>query len=139
MRARSELDLRVPKRVSALLDAAIRAARKQAGRWIPGGEALARVARHFSDTWEEAVKERNTARNRVMARDRGFCQVPGCSRAGGHLHHVIPRSAGGGDDPENTVAICPPHHLHGIHRGYIRVRGRAPDHLEWQLGVRPRA
>jgi 5-methylcytosine-specific restriction endonuclease McrA len=137
MRARAELDLRVPKRVGALLDAAVRSARKQAGRWIPSGEALALVAKHFADTWREAVKVRNTRRNQVIARDNGFCQVPGCSRAGGHSHHIISRAAGGSDDKENQVGTCPPHHLHAIHRGYVRVSGRAPDHLAWELGVRP--
>jgi len=28
------------------------------------------------------------------------------------------------------------HHPHGVHRGWIRVSGRAPDHLVWELGER---
>jgi len=50
-----------------------------------------------------------------------------------HTHHIIPRSGGGTDEPENLVALCAFHHLVGIHEGYIRVRGRAPDGLTWEL------
>src|SRR5207237_10776238 len=34
----------------------------------------------------------------------------------------------------NLVSLCAAHHLHGVHLGYIRVRGRAPDRLRWELG-----
>jgi hypothetical protein len=37
------------------------------------------------------------------------------------------------------VSLCAGHHLHGIHRGYIRVSGRAPDGLAWELGEEVRA
>jgi hypothetical protein len=69
-----------------------------------------------------------------VERDRGFCQVPGCSRAAAHAHHVTFRSRGGGDEPENLVSVCAAHHLHGIHRGWIRVSGTAPDGLRWEVG-----
>jgi len=36
----------------------------------------------------------------------------------------------------NLVFVCPTHHLDGIHRGFVRVTGRAPDDLEFALGVR---
>jgi 5-methylcytosine-specific restriction endonuclease McrA len=62
--------------------------------------------------------------------------VPGCSRPAAHAHHVTFRSRGGGDDPSNLVALCAPHHLHGVHRNWIRVRGQAPDQLVWELGER---
>jgi hypothetical protein len=134
MCARSEVLVRVPVRVAALFDAAIRAARDAAGRWISPGEALARIAAHFVETWEGAVKRRTTRSRRVLARDRGWCQVPGCSRAATQAHHVEPRARGGGDEPENQVALCAAHHLHGVHRGYLRVRGQAPGALAWELG-----
>jgi hypothetical protein len=72
----------------------------------------------------------------VVARDRGFCQVPGCSRAAAHAHHVLFRSLGGEDVEENLVALCAAHHLHGVHLGWVRVFGKAPDRLTWHLGVR---
>jgi len=60
--------------------------------------------------------------------------VPGCSRAAAHAHHVRFRSAGGTDEAGNLVALCAAHHLHGVHAGYLRVRGRAPSSLVWELG-----
>jgi len=94
------------------------------------------VAAKFIETWKAELAERSTPHRRVLARDGGRCQVPGCSRAALHAHHVLYRSRGGGDEEENLVAMCAAHHLHGVHRGYVRVRGRAPDGLRWQLGVR---
>jgi 5-methylcytosine-specific restriction endonuclease McrA len=58
------------------------------------------------------------------------------TRTAAHAHHVLYRSHGGGDEPENLVALCAAHHLHGVHRGYVRVHGRAPDGLRWELGAR---
>ncbi len=136
MCARGELDLRVPSRIAALLGAALRAAREDAGRWISPGECLERVARHFIETWGPALAERSTLQKKVLERDRGLCQVPGCSRAAAQVHHVAYRSAGGTDEPGNLVSLCAAHHLHGVHMGWIRVRGEAPDRLRWQLGDR---
>jgi hypothetical protein len=62
MCARGELDLRVPREVGALLNAAIRAAREAAaGSWLSPGECLTRIAEHFVETWEEALAERSNA------------------------------------------------------------------------------
>jgi hypothetical protein len=136
--ARGELALRVPRRVHVLLLAALRAARaaQRGGEpWLRPGECLARIAGHFIETWQEALKERSTRQRRVLARDGGFCQVPGCSRPAAHVHHVTYRSRGGGDEDENLVSLCAAHHLHGVHLGYLRVRGNAPDGLRWDLGV----
>jgi hypothetical protein len=41
------------------------------------------------------------------------------------------RSHGGGDEPGNLVSLCAAHHLHAVHLGWLRVRGRAPDRLRW--------
>ncbi len=136
MCARGELDLRVPRGVGALLDAAIRAAREAAGSWISPGECLTRIAEHFAETWEKPLAERSTPQKKVLARDAGLCQVPGCSRAAVHVHHVLYRSRGGLDDECNMVSLCAAHHLHGVHRGWVRVHGQAPDGLTWELGVR---
>ncbi len=118
-----------------LLQAAFRAARTASGRPLSRSECIEAIARHFVDTWKPLVVTRNTVQKRVPARDRGFCQVPGCSRAAVHAHHVLFRSLGGGDEPQNLVSLCAAHHLHGVHMGWIRVRGRAPDELRWQLGA----
>ena len=135
MCARGELDLRVPRRVHRLLCAAFRAARSAEGRWLSPGTCLTRIAEHFIETWRPALRERSTPHRKVLARDGGYCQVPGCSRPAAHAHHVVYRSRGGGDDPANLVSLCAAHHLHGVHAGYVRVRGRAPGALRWELGA----
>jgi hypothetical protein len=137
--ARGYIDLRVPAGVRGLLGDAMRAARKDAGKWIPAEECLRRIAQHFIDTWKPALKRRNTVQRRVAKRDHGLCLVPGCSRAMGHVHHIVFRSRGGDHDPTNLVCMCAAHHLHGIHEGQIRVSGKAPDQLRWALtsAVRP--
>jgi len=139
MCARPELSLRVPRRVGRLLDAALRAAREAAGEWLGAGECLERVAAHFVETWKGALSGKPTRHQRVLERDGGRCQVPGCSRAAVHAHHVLYRSRGGEDDPSNLVSLCAAHHLHGVHRGFLRVKGRAPDRLRWGLGESSRA
>jgi hypothetical protein len=139
MCARGELDLRVPRGVGTLLDIAVRAAREASGYWLSPGECLARIAEHFVETWEEALAERSTRQEKVLARDAGFCQVPGCSRAEAHVHHVLYRSRGGADEESNMVSLCAAHHLHGVRRGWVRVRGQVPEGLTWELGVRPGA
>jgi hypothetical protein len=132
---RNELSLRVPCRVSALVAAAVRAASEVEGTRLAPGRALGLVARHFVDTWKPALATRSTPARRAIARDRGLCQVPGCSRAAVHAHHVVFRSRGGGDEEANLVSLCAGHHLHGVHGGVLRVRGRAPEALEWELGL----
>jgi hypothetical protein len=131
MRGRGELRVRVPERLVQLLGEVVQAARAAAGGWIPSGECLERAARHFVEVWKDALAERNTLHKRVLERDRGLCQVPGCSRAAVHAHHVVFRSQGGADAEENLVSLCAPHHLHGVHRGFLRVRGEAPGGLAW--------
>jgi hypothetical protein len=130
----SALDLPVPRRVRLLLDAAVRAARMGSDRWLTPGACLGIVAQHFIDTWRGAVPRRRSRQQRVVDRDGGRCRVPGCSRPAAHVHHVVFRSAGGGDEEENLVSLCAAHHLHGVHLGWIRVRGEAPDALAWELG-----
>ena len=85
------------------------------------------------DTWQEAVSPPRTPQAKAIARDRGLCQAPGCSRAALHAHHVQFRSAGGGNELTNLTALCAAHHLVAVHRGYVRVRGQAPDGLRWEV------
>lgn len=133
MCARDEVALRLPSRVASLLDSALRAAQLAAERPLTPGEALEAIADHFIATWKPLLAERNTVQKRVLARDRGHCQVPGCSRAAIHVHHVAFRSHGGGDEPENLVGLCAAHHLHAVHVGWVRVSGKAPNRLRWSF------
>jgi hypothetical protein len=73
----------------------------------------------------------------VLERDAWLCLVPGCSsRASLHDHHVLFRSAGGSDAAENRVTLCAFHHQRCLHAGLLRVTGRAPDELVFELGLR---
>jgi hypothetical protein len=49
------------------------------------------------------------------------------------VHHIITRAQGGTHDPWNLVSLCTAHHLHGVHDGWIRLSGKAPDQLCWEL------
>src|SRR2546428_904564 len=137
MCARRMLGMPMPLRVLELAEVALRAARREAGRWIPPGECLRMIAEHFCAVWEPILEGKSTVQKEVLERDRGLCQVPGCSRIAAHAHHIQFRSAGGGDEPENLVSLCAAHHLQCVHNGWVRVTGKAPDQLRWQLGVRP--
>ncbi len=135
MCARDKVSVLVPRRIAGLFDEACRAAMHQEGQWMAPGDCLGRLCDHFVAEWEGILDRRNTPQRRAIERDRGFCQVPGCSRAAVHAHHVVWRSRGGHDEPENLVSLCAGHHLHGIHAGYIRVSGRAPDQLRWEVAA----
>jgi len=137
MCTRGELDLRVPARVRILLAAAFGAARNAADRWLTPGECLKTIAQHFVDTWGPAVRERQTPRAEALARDRGFCLYPKCSRPAAHGHHVKYRSRGGSDDLPNLASLCAVHHLRGVHGGWIRLTGSAPDKLRWEIVTAP--
>ena len=46
------------------------------------------------------------------------------------------RSKGGSDEASNRVTLCAFHHLRGVHEDRLRIRGRAPDGLIFELGLR---
>lgn len=110
------------------------------GLAIDGSEALAVIADHFVEVarahmlpFEREWKDR--LRREVLVRKAGLCAVPGCSRAAVHLHHIVFRSRGGGDEATNLVGLCACHHLHGVHLGYLEVTGRAGERLHWKVGT----
>ncbi|MGA8891083.1 MAG: HNH endonuclease signature motif containing protein [Anaeromyxobacteraceae bacterium] len=134
MCARGRVSILAPRRVAALFDDACAAVIRTEGRWLRPEECLSRLCDHFLRAWEGLRERRRTPQRRAIERDGGLCQVPGCSRAAVHAHHVTWRSRGGGDEEENLVSLCAGHHLHGVHRGYVRVSGQAPDGLRWEIG-----
>jgi len=135
MCARWELTIRMPRRIAELLVLVIRAARAACpGRNLRQGDCLAIASAHFITTWGPSVTAKETPHRRVIARDGGCCQVPGCSRAAVHAHHIDFRSHGGSDAPENLVSACLVHHLRCLHQGRLRVTGTAPLALAWELG-----
>jgi hypothetical protein len=65
-------------------------------------------------------------RRAVLARDQHRCRVPGCNHATYvDVHHVVPRSEGGRNEPANLLTLCGAHHR-AAHRGEI-VIGRNRD------------
>ena len=136
MCARGSFNCWMTVSVAEVVKAAFRAVRAEAKRWLWAGECLFRLAEHFVETWRAHLKDARTVQQRVRARDNHLCQVPGCSRASVHSHHIIPLSQGGTDDPWNLVSLCAAHHLLGIHGGRMRVSGTAPDKLTWEFGLR---
>jgi hypothetical protein len=65
----------------------------------------------------------------VWARDKGRCQTPGCRSARClEIHHIIPVSAGGSNDPSNLTLRCSACHT-AHHDGRLTISGTAPDHI----------
>jgi hypothetical protein len=94
------------------------------------GAALEAMFDHVIDTWWLS----SPREYRVFERDGYRCTVPGCtSQRNLHAHHVLFRSAGGGDDLSNLTTLCAAHHQRGVHAGVIRISGRAPDGLVFEL------
>ena len=136
MSARGRVSLWMTESVASLLKGTFRALRAAAKRWMWAEQCLVALAAHFIDTYKHLLTWATTLHHRIRERDRHCCQVPGCSRPAVHAHHIKARSQGGTDDEWNLVSLCAAHHLHGIHSGRIRVRGRAPDALVWEFDLR---
>jgi hypothetical protein len=106
------------------------------GRAASQGDAFEAMLDHAIVAWG-GDDERVRRSWRVFARDGWRCTVPGCSGYRNlHDHHVVFRSAGGSNDESNRTPLCAWHHLRGVHAGRVRVRGRAPNRLLFELGLR---
>jgi hypothetical protein len=60
-------------------------------------------------------RDLGAARTAVRERAGGRCEaaIEGvCTGSGAHAHHVLRRSQGGPDTPENLLWLCPPCHGH---------------------------
>jgi hypothetical protein len=129
-RVDARISVVMPASIAALLDDAIEGCRHAIEpRW----RGFERILAHAWLTWMALPQHENP----VYARDSHRCQVPGCRCRGPlHAHHVWFRSKGGPDWSWNLTSVCEKHHR-SIHLGDIRVHGRAPDKLVWELGCRP--
>jgi hypothetical protein len=137
MRAARKLAMPVPRRLAVLLAAAAQAVRDLAGCVVPLGRCLAIIAAHFIGVWNDHVKAPRTWSQKVRARDKGLCVVPGCSHPAPDGHHVEFRSRGGSNDGANGMGSCRFHHHRCIHAGYMHVEGSAPDDLRFFVGGKP--
>ncbi len=123
----------------AVLCTVRRVMERDTGKLPTAGQALGAMLDHALSSWG-ALDGKVAARHRVFDRDGWRCAVPGCtSMQNLHDHHIRFRSAQGSDALENRVTLCAFHHLRGVHAARLRCRGRAPDGLTWQMGIRPGA
>jgi len=138
------LEIRAPREVARLFRALLctlrRALERETGRLPSEGEAFQAMLDHALREW--GVDEPWLARwakrvSPVFERDGWRCTVPGCSAQRNlHAHHIVFRSRGGGDEPANLTTLCAFHHQRGTHGGLLTVRGRAPDALTYEVGLR---
>jgi hypothetical protein len=139
------LTLTAPKDVARLFRAVLcslrRALERETGQLPSEGQALEAMLDHALLSWgadDPRLLKRIRKKYRVFERDGWRCTVPGCSsRKNLHAHHIVFRSAGGSDAPENQTTLCAFHHQRGVHAGRVRVEGSAPGGLRYELGLRP--
>jgi hypothetical protein len=141
--ATQQLAWRVPHDVAALFSAVRETLRSrlraERGRCLTDGEVFDGLLDCALLAW--TLRDRRARRlDPVIERDGYRCAVPGCtSRRNLHDHHLRFRSAGGSDAPDNRITLCAFHHQRCLHAGLLRVHGRAPDDLVFELGLRPGA
>jgi hypothetical protein len=131
--AAGKLVARLPERIALTLATAFKAVRAAEDPWMSDGACLVELARHYLAVWKPLLPKRKTRSQRIRERDGHRCSVPGCSRKAMQAHHLEARSQGGSDADDNLGGLCAHHHLVGVHGGYLRVRGKAPDALTWEL------
>jgi 5-methylcytosine-specific restriction endonuclease McrA len=52
----------------------------------------------------------SAVREQVRRRSRGLCEFGGCPTRAAHMHHRLPRSAGGPHTVDNLADLCGSHH-----------------------------
>jgi hypothetical protein len=134
-----------PQDVARLFDAVLctlrRAIERETGQLASEADAFEAMLDHALASWKvddrwlrTRMKKRHYA---VFDRDDWRCVFPGCtSRRNLHAHHIVFRSAGGGNELPNLTTLCAFHHQQGVHQGTVTVRGQAPDGLEFEPGTR---
>ena len=84
------------------------------------------------DSWKHAMRC-EVAYVHICERDGYRCTSPVCTRRDVTPHHLVFRSAGGDDSPENVTGACVWCHLEGIHHG--RLSAIAPaSRISWVIG-----
>jgi hypothetical protein len=140
LEATQELAWRVPSAVARLYHAVRGTLRmrlhRESPRSLGDGETFDAMLDLALASW--TLRDPRAPRpDAVIERDGYRCAVPGCtSRCELHDHHIRYRSAGGPDASWNRVTLCAFHHQRCLHAGLLRIRGRAPDALVFELGVR---
>jgi len=118
---------------------ACRAVRSRSERFPPWVAAFV-VSKTALEQWVLTDPGRIPTERRILERDGWRCRAPGCSsRRSLEVHHIRFRSRGGSNASWNLVTLCHAHHHHALHRGTLRVTGRAPHALVWEIGCSPDA
>ncbi|MFN7965298.1 MAG: HNH endonuclease signature motif containing protein [Acidobacteriota bacterium] len=112
-----------------------RAARtfSNASRRLPAWVGLLAMLEEFCATHDLADR-RSASWSEVFVRSGHRCEAPGCTSRRVEWHHRHYKSRGGSDHDSNGDALCPTHHRHGEHGGYMRVTGDTPLRRVWRLG-----
>ncbi len=119
----------------AVLATVQRRVERRNGRTASESEALDAMLEHCFAAWSPE-NPKIPPDHRVFERDGWRCTVPGCtSYRNLHSHHIVFRSDAGPDDAWNRTSLCAAHHHRCVHEGIgrIRIRGRAPDGLRFEL------
>jgi 5-methylcytosine-specific restriction enzyme A len=85
--------------------------------------AWSRISRHKRGYGSEWVK----ARDAILKRDSHLCQpclANGRPTPATQVDHIVPKSNGGTDEPENLAAICTPCHSEKTQREAAEAQGR---------------
>lgn len=137
------ISIHAPRDVARLFRATLASVRKrleaERERLPSESEGFIAMLEHARATWEaeDPALRRYRRRYRVFERDGWQCAIPGCrSHRNLQAHHIVFRSAGGGDELTNQTTLCAFHHHRGVHAARVAVRGRAPDRLRFELGLR---
>jgi hypothetical protein len=86
----------------------------------------------FIGVWRQRGSERPAYAD-IYERDLFQCSSPVCSRRDVNPHHLVFRSRGGDDSPDNVASLCVWCHLEGVHRGMLAVDPPASA-MRWRLG-----
>jgi hypothetical protein len=123
-----------PESIHEAWEAALSALRQRWGP-LPTWAAVVLFLEHALDVWGTQDPATRPTEARILERDGYACQAPGCSaRRRLEVHHIVFRSRGGADKAWNKTTLCHAHHHHAIHAGIVRLTGRAPTALRWEMG-----
>ena len=62
----------------------------------------------------------------VEAARRAYCENCWSVKGPFHVHHIVPRGAGGGDEPQNLISLCWECHMK-VHSGLLVLGSRRPE------------
>jgi len=106
--------------------------------WIPVWAGATLLLHAAVTQWKATHEEFEPTEHRILERDGYRCRAPGCSlRRSLEVPHIVFRSHRGSEAPWNKITLCAAHHRHAAHAGTLRIRGRAPHDLVWEVGIRP--